>query len=280
MCRIRSAVFAFACLGDAQVQRVVPIGTFQFEARGEQSITLDHHLRIGGLHREDEVVEVVLAANARELEGALDHAQRRISVPVHDAVAQGSVIGADSQGAAESLGLQDQRSEAGFDAGQFLGVGFVGVVLDRELLAVGVVARINADFFHPLDRFHGGFRLEMDIGHDGDMAAHLMQFTDDVFEVRRVLHGGGRDADNLATHGHELECLSDALGRVHRVAGEHRLLDHGVVSPEHHTAETRVAHGDFTGGSAAETPRRWAILHESLGGINGKAAGLVNALKQ
>jgi hypothetical protein len=53
-----------------------------------------------------------------------------------------------------------------------------------------------------------------------------------------------------------------------------------VVSPEHHTAETRVAHGDFTGGSAAETPRRWAILHESLGGINGKAAGLVNALKQ
>jgi hypothetical protein len=35
---------------------------------------LHHNLGVGGLHGEKEVVVIVLAANARELEGALNHA--------------------------------------------------------------------------------------------------------------------------------------------------------------------------------------------------------------
>ena len=248
------------------MERVVPVGALLVEAGGQQPVALDHYLRIGGLHREDEVVKTVLAANAGKFESAFNHAQRGVAVPVHDPVAEGSVIGSNAQGAIEPLGFQHQRREAFLDPCQFFRVGLVGVFFDRKLFAVGVIAWVDANFFYPFDRFHRRVRLEMDVRYERNVATDLTEFLDDIFEVGSVLHGRSRDSNDLAPHGHEFQGLPHAFGGVHGVAGQHRLLDHRVITPKHHAAAGGVAHSDVAGGSAAVTPGRRAILHESLRG--------------
>src|ERR1039458_5303669 len=78
-----ASVLALARLGDAQVNRVIPVGTFVLQARYEQPIALDHDLRVARLHGELEVMKVMLAGDAGELQRALDHAERRIAEAVH-----------------------------------------------------------------------------------------------------------------------------------------------------------------------------------------------------
>jgi hypothetical protein len=98
-----AAVLAIAGFGDAEVDRVVPIRAFGVEAGDEQAVGGDHDLGVAGLHGEDELVVVVIAGDAGEFEGAFDHAERGVAVAVHDAVAEGSVVGADAHGHAAVL---------------------------------------------------------------------------------------------------------------------------------------------------------------------------------
>ena len=126
-------------------------------------------------------MEIVLAADAGEFEGAFHHAQRRVAVAVHDAVAEGAVVGADAQAALEPDGFEHEGREFFLDAPQFGGVLVVVVFLDGEFFGIGVIAGVHAHHFHPFDGFHGGFGLEMDVGHDGHEAALLAQFGHDVF---------------------------------------------------------------------------------------------------
>ena len=51
---------------------------------------LDHDEGVGGLHGEEEVVVVVLAADAGELEGGLHHAPGRVAVEAEDAGGEGT----------------------------------------------------------------------------------------------------------------------------------------------------------------------------------------------
>jgi len=81
-----AAVLAVAGLGDAEMDGVIPIGPQFIESGDEEAVSVDHHLRIAGLHREDECVVIHVAGDAGELEGALDHAERGIAVAIHDAV--------------------------------------------------------------------------------------------------------------------------------------------------------------------------------------------------
>ena len=197
-------------------------------------------------------MEVVLAADAGELQRALDHAQRGVAVAVHDAVGERAVVGADAQGALQLLQLQHERGELLLDAAQFGGVGVVGVFLDGKLLGVGVVAGIDAHHLDPVRGFHRGVRLEVNVGHDGHEAAARTQLGDDVLQVCRVLHRGRGDADDLATDGDEFERLLDGLGGVHRVAGEHGLTDDRVVAAHDDAAARGVADDDFARGTAVE----------------------------
>ena len=113
---------------------IIPVRAFLFQPGSQQAITLDHHLGVAGLHGEFEVVEFVLAGDAGEFERALDHAQRRVAEPVHDAVAERAVVGADAHGPAKLFAELHQRREFFFDAPQFGGVLLVGVFLDGEFL--------------------------------------------------------------------------------------------------------------------------------------------------
>ena len=111
-----AAVLAVAGLGDAEVDRVIPVRAELVEPRDEQPVGVDHHLGVARLHREDELVVIHLAGDAGELERALDHAERRVAVAVHDAVGERAVVGADAHGDAALLAELDQRREALVDA--------------------------------------------------------------------------------------------------------------------------------------------------------------------
>ncbi len=145
------------------------------------------------------------------------------------------------------LAEHHQRREPFADALQFGRVLLVGVFLDGEFLGVREVARVDAHFLHPLGRFHGGVGLEMDVGHDGHLAAAFAQARFDELQVARVLDRRRGDADDLAADRGQVERLLDARGSVHRVAGDHRLDAHRVVA-----ADADAAHAHLTGAPAAD----------------------------
>ena len=89
-------VFAFTGFGHAEMNRIIPIRTFFLQARDEQAIGVDHHLRVARLHREDEGVVIQVARDPGELERAFHHPERRIAVAVHDPVGKRAVIRADA----------------------------------------------------------------------------------------------------------------------------------------------------------------------------------------
>ncbi len=247
-----AAILAVAGLCDAEVDGVIPIRAQFVQAGDQEAVGVDHHLRIAGLHREDEGVVIHLAGDAGELEGALDHAERRVAVTVHDAVGEGAVVGADAHGDAALLAKGDQRGKPLADAGKLGEVLLVGILDDLEFFRVGVVAGIDADFLDPARGFQGGLGLEMDVGDDGDLAALGAEAPDDVPQIGGILDRGGGDADDLAAYFHKGERLADAGLGVHGVAGQHGLEPDGMGSadanvPDHHLTGGPAGIGVWTG---------------------------------
>ena len=231
-----AAVLTVAGLGDAEVQRVIPVRPQLGQARGQQPVALDHHLRVAGLHRELEIVEVAIARDAGELQSALHHAQRRVAVAVHDAVAERAVVGADTQRAIARFALVDEWRELGLNTLQLACVLFVGVFADVEFFGVGIVAGVDAHHLAPLHRLECGVRLKMNVGHDRHVRAARADAGDDRLEIGGVAFGLRGDADNLATHINQRHGLLNACIRVERAASEHGLLHDGLAPAHDHSA--------------------------------------------
>ena len=220
------AVLAVAGFGDAEMNRVVPatLGAIQFvEARDEQAVGLDHHLRVRRLHRENDVVVVEFAGNAGKFQRALDHAERRVAEAVHDAVAQAAVVRADAHRDAALFAKIHERRELFSNAPDLGGVFLVGVFANVKFFRVGEIARVDANFFNPLGGFQGGFGLEMDVCDEWDIAASFQKSGADAFQIARVFHGRSGDAHDFAAGFDESEGFANARVGIHRVAGEHRL---------------------------------------------------------
>ena len=96
------------------------------------------------------------------------------------------------------LAQPNQGREAFPNPLQFGGVLFIRVFDDLELLRVGVIPRVDPNFFDPLRRLHGGFRFEMNVGHDRHVAAAAAQTAHDMFQIRRVLDRRRGDSHDLA----------------------------------------------------------------------------------
>ncbi len=173
---------------------------------------------------------VVLAADADKFQRAFHHTQRRIAVAVHDAVGQRTVVGANAHGAAEFLALQHQRRERLLQPLEFIGVLIVAVLACRKFLAVGVVARIDADLLAPQRRFHRRGRHEMDIGDNRRVQPAFAKFGDDVLEILRVVDRRRGDAQDFAAGFNDRDRLLDAGVRVHGVADQHRLDADRIVA--------------------------------------------------
>ena len=134
-------VFAFAGFGHAEMNRIIPIRAFLAQPRDEQSVRVDHDLRVARFHRKDESVIIEIARDAGELERALDHAERRVAVAIHDAIAERAVVRADAHGDPALLAQPNEWRKSLPDSLQLGRILFVGVFDDLELLRVGVIAR-------------------------------------------------------------------------------------------------------------------------------------------
>ena len=150
---------------------IVPVRPQLIEPGHQKAIALDHDLGIARFHRELEIVEIVVPGDAGKLERAFDHAQWGVPEAVHDPIAQRAVVGADAHGAAQFLAELHQRREAVFDALQLSGILLVGVFLGGKFFGVGVIARVDADDLDPFGRLHSGFRLEVNVRDNRDLAA-------------------------------------------------------------------------------------------------------------
>ena len=237
------AVLPIPCLGHAEMQRIVPVRPLLVQRGDQQSVSLDHHLRVGGLHREDKVVEVQLSGDPGELEGAFHHPVGGIPITVHDPVRERAVVRADPQGELALLQDLHQRGEGLLNPGQLLPVLVVGILAHGELLLVGKITRIDADLVDPLSGLHRRIRLEMDVRHDRDITASSEELLLDVLEVGSVLHRRRGDPDELAAHFDEIQRLLHRSGRIHRVAGDHALHDDRVWSPDTHLAYPHLPGG-------------------------------------
>src|SRR5207249_8012269 len=103
----------------------------------------------------------------------------------------------------------DQGREALADPTQLGRVLLARVFANDEFFRVSVIAGIDPDLVHPLGRFHRGFRFEMDIGDDWDIAAALAQTFRDIYQIARILHRGRGDADDLAANVRQFDRLLD-----------------------------------------------------------------------
>ena len=206
----------------------------------QQPVGLHHHLGVAGLHAQDDLVEVLVAADAQELEGALHHALGRVAVAVQDAVAEAAVVGADAHGGAVLLADAHQRGEAFTDALQLGGVLGIAVGAHVELLLVGVVAGVHPHLFHEARGDLGGVGGEVDVGHQRSVEARGTDALADLGEVLGLLAAGRGDADQLTPRLDHPDALGHGGVGVHRVRGGHALHPDRVVAPD---ADAPDAHG-------------------------------------
>ena len=146
----RALVGRTPCLGDSEVKGVVPAELVHLVR--EETVRLHHHERVGRLHGEDEVVVVVLAADARELERRLHHAGGGVAVTGQGAGAEGTVVGADAHGDAALLALEHERGERlldGLELGVVLLVRLVKDIL-KLFATVGKVTGVDANLVEAL----------------------------------------------------------------------------------------------------------------------------------
>ena len=107
--RFDAAILSVPGLRHPKVKRKCHV--FLVHARDQEAVRLDHDLRVGRLHGHHHIEIPFVHTNAQELEGAFHHAQRRIAIATHDAVRQGTVVGANPHGPAKLLAFLDEWGE-------------------------------------------------------------------------------------------------------------------------------------------------------------------------
>ena len=237
---LNATILAVASLGDTKMDRIVPIRSLSSQPRHEQTVCFDHDFRIAGLHRKDEVVVAKVASNAGKLEGALDHSERRVPIAVHDAIAQAAVVGTDAHGDTPVLAQFNKRRKFLPDSIEFLVVFIIRVFTDGEFLLVRIIARIDAHLFHPFCRLHCSFRLEMNVGHQRDVAISGAEAIDNMLKVRSVSYGWRGDTHDLTADSDEIERLTDGFRGIHRVAGDHGLYADRITAAHTNFADAHL----------------------------------------
>ena len=186
-----------ARLGDAEVQRPVP-------RLGEQAVGLHHDDRVVVLHRDLEVVEVMLFEQRRLPDRTLHERLRgRLAVLLEQALVEGSGVHTDAEGHAGILRRLRDGTDVAVELADVAGVHAHGA-------ASGV------------DRLIDVLRLEVNVGDDRDLAL----LRDDVEHIG-VFGPGHGDADDLAAGRRELGDLLQRRVDVVRGCRRHRLDAHG-----------------------------------------------------
>ena len=108
--RLDPSVFGLARFRHAEVQRI-RFQSFLIQPLHQQPVRLHHHLRITRLHRQYNVVILLVFADAQKLQCRLHHPNGRITVATQNAVGQRPVIGADAHSRAVFFADAHQRQK-------------------------------------------------------------------------------------------------------------------------------------------------------------------------
>ena len=227
-----------ASLGDSEVDGIVHAEFLHL--LDEEARALHHDGDVTGLHGEDELVVVLLTAHLRELDGGLCHAFGGVAVARHDAFGEGAVVGADAHGCVVALADVDEARHLVANLLDLVGILLVGE-MNLAGVAVGVVAGVDTHLLDNLCGDFGGLRVEVDVSHEGDVAAALGELVLDVVEVFGSTDVGGCDADNLAACFDHAEGLFDSGVGIHGVG-----VGHGLNADGGAAAEGEVAYKNLT----------------------------------
>ena len=160
-------------------------------------------------------------ANSQIFDGAFHHAFDGVAIAINHTGAQGTVVHAYADSTAKALRFLHKRSE-GF--GNFFLAFFKGLVrllVKRQNTSIYKVTRVDANLFHPLERFESCLRLEVDIGRNRDLATGSAHTLHDFFKSsgigerrRRNTHQTATDLGKRKRFGHSLFDVL-RLGRRH-----------------------------------------------------------------
>mmetsp|Transcript_69735 Transcript_69735/g.167417 ORF Transcript_69735/g.167417 Transcript_69735/m.167417 type:complete len:212 (+) Transcript_69735:1525-2160(+) len=168
---------------------------------GQLPVGLHHHLWVGGLHAEDEVVVVMLAANLTKLNCRGNHAFGGIAILEQDALGQGAMVHTNSKRLTLLLKLQNQWYKTLCDIRLCLSNVFFCELGDgvERLSAICEVARVHADLVDMICHYQRNFGREVDVRHNWCGVAILKQLLLDLFASPRLRHTLHSDPDNVHT---------------------------------------------------------------------------------
>ena len=147
------------------------------------------------------------------------------------------MVGADAHGAAKFFAAQNDRRERLVQALEFFGIGGVGIFEDGELLFVGVIAWVDADFFDVQRGFHCSGWQEVYVGDQWHVALGGTKLLGDFTEGSGRGFIGCCDTDDLAASFSQGERLCDGGVDVLCVGRRHRLDADRVVAADSDIAD-------------------------------------------
>ena len=155
----------------------------------------------------------------------------------------------------------EEGDEAFADLADSLGEVVVGVVSTEGACAVHVVAWVDTHFFHELGGHVCGFRVEVDVSHEGRVAPLLVQSFTDNAEVSGLAYALGGEADVFGAGACHADRLNDGRIRVHGRYVGHGLDAYGVIP-----AQRGVTNGDYQGRSSFQfvLNLNWTLANSSL----------------
>ena len=223
-----ATVFPISRFRHSQVQWI--IHAFLVHVRYQQPIGLHHHLRIGGLHRNDHIVVIMLAADSQELHSTFNHAHRCVAVTTQDAVRQRSVICTNAHCPTEVLAFEHERSKPGFDAFQLIRIRCIGVCEFFEFLFVGVVAWIHSNLLHIIGGNFRGVGCEVNVCNQRHIVPQCTQSIRNLVQCLRLFFGRSGDAHELATGLDHAHTFSNCQFHIQRIRCGHGLNSNRSIS--------------------------------------------------
>ena len=197
----------------------------------QQTDGCHHHDRVRSFDRDDDVVEVFPLKNTQELHATLDDAFRCVAIARHDAVAQGTVVHADTDGCVVFLADLDKGKQFLLDLLQLVGIFLVGIFQMFESTSrVDIVAGIDAHLLTILGGDIGRMSREVDVGHQWLGVTVSLELGGDVLHVLCLTCALCGEAYQFPSG------IDDAFGLCHTgggivgVGGGHRLDADGVIA--------------------------------------------------
>ena len=120
------------------------------------------------------------AGNPEEFQCGLCHAPRGIAEAIHDPVGEGTVVCSYTHRPTQFFASEHEGAECFVEALEFLLILGVGIFPGLKFFTVGIVTRIDTDFFDMLRGFHGCLRHEMNIRHQRNIDFCLPYYFTDL----------------------------------------------------------------------------------------------------